>query len=128
MIFQIFLGDHVLEVVGDGNLVRVSTKTLMIMSNACVLKPQGVDERLNLQHGEAECQIHLPQSFMPDTIFDLMGVGGVTFGGISVIVRGMLNSTSKTITLTSLLGVATIICQTPFFWPQLWLCLVFNQQ
>jgi hypothetical protein len=55
MIFQKFLEDHVLGAVGNGNLVRVLTTTSMITTNAYVLKPQGVDERLNIQHGEAQC-------------------------------------------------------------------------
>jgi hypothetical protein len=38
----------------------------------------------------------------------------------------MPSSTSGTRTLTSLLGATTIICQTPLFLPQLWLCLIFN--
>lgn len=126
MIFPKFLEDRVLGAVNDGNLVRVSTTTLTITTNAYVLKPQGVDERLNLQHGEAQCQVHLPQSFMEDTIFNPMG--GPTFSGVSLTARGMPNSTSKTRTPTRLLGVVTRICQTPFFLPQLWLCLVFNQR
>jgi hypothetical protein len=113
MIFQRFLGDHVLEAVGDGNLIRVSITTSMIMTNACVLKPQGVDGRLNLQHGEAKCQVQLPQSFMVDTNFDRMGE--FTFGGISVTTKGTPNSTSKIRTPTSLLGVATIIVKHHFF-------------
>lgn len=52
--------DHVSKVANDGNLIRVSTTTLMTRENVCVLEPQGVDEKLDPQHGKARCQVCLP--------------------------------------------------------------------
>jgi hypothetical protein len=40
--------NHILRLANDGNLVRVSTIALVIRANAHVLKPPGVDERLDL--------------------------------------------------------------------------------
>jgi hypothetical protein len=53
------LGDRVLEVVNDGNLVMVSKKK-MTKASAHVLEPRGVDERLDLQCEEAQNHVHLP--------------------------------------------------------------------
>jgi hypothetical protein len=42
----------------------ILTITLVTRANACVLKPQGVDKILDPQHGEVQCQIWLPHSFV----------------------------------------------------------------
>jgi hypothetical protein len=52
--------DHVSKVTNDGNLIKFSTTTLMIMESVHVLEPRGVDERLDPQRGEAQCQVCLP--------------------------------------------------------------------
>jgi hypothetical protein len=43
------LKDHVSKVPNDGNLIKVSTTTLVSKENVHVLKPQGVDEKLDLR-------------------------------------------------------------------------------
>jgi hypothetical protein len=52
--------DHVSRVTNDGNLIKVSTTTLMTKENVCVLEPRGVDERLDPQCGKAQFQVCLP--------------------------------------------------------------------
>ncbi len=52
------------------------------MVNARVPKPRGVDEKLDPQHGEVQCQVQLPKSFvLIDTIPNPMGVS--TSSGMS---------------------------------------------
>jgi len=52
--------DRVSRVTNDGNVIKVSTTILMTRENVCVLEPRGVDERLDPQHGEAQCKVCLP--------------------------------------------------------------------
>lgn len=52
--------DHILGATSDKNLVRVSAIALIIRANVRVQEPQGVNEKLNLQRGEAQHQVRLP--------------------------------------------------------------------
>jgi hypothetical protein len=51
----IFLDDHVSRVAGDKTLVKVSTFAPITKANVRMHEPQGVDERLDPKHGEAQC-------------------------------------------------------------------------
>jgi hypothetical protein len=54
----------------------------MTKVNANVPKPRGANKRLNPQHGEAQCQVHLPQSYvLTNTIPNPMGAS--TSSGVS---------------------------------------------
>jgi hypothetical protein len=62
---EVMLG--VLEGLDNGNQLKVSkiikmifTTTLMGRINVQALEPQGVDEKLDLEHIEIQCQVHLP--------------------------------------------------------------------
>lgn len=52
--------NHILGLANDGNLVMVSTVAPVTKASSCVPKPQGVDEMLVLQRGEAKHQVCLP--------------------------------------------------------------------
>jgi hypothetical protein len=68
--------DHVSKVTNDGNLIKVSTTTLMTRENVHVLEPRGVDGRLDPQRGKAQFQV-LPtiilcfggHNFQPNNIY-----------------------------------------------------------
>jgi hypothetical protein len=50
-------------------LVKVLIATPITRASARMQEPRGVNERLDPRHGEAQHQVHLPQSFMlTDTI------------------------------------------------------------
>jgi hypothetical protein len=76
------LKDYESWVGDDGNYVMVPnpsesifTTTLMTNADAQVPKPRNVDESLDPQHGEVQCQVCFPQSFvLTNTIPNPMGV------------------------------------------------------
>jgi hypothetical protein len=105
--------DHVLEVIDDGNLIRVSIVALMTKENAYVLQPWATNERLDPQHGEVNAKFSYNNPLCGR--YNFQPYGGVsTSNGILVTTRRMFNSTFGTKTPTHLLGATTIVCQTPF--------------
>jgi hypothetical protein len=71
-----------------------------------VLKPQGVDERLDPWRGEVQCQVWLAQSFML-TYTIPNPIGASTSGGMS---KKMLSSIPRSKAPTSLMGVVKAVC------------------
>jgi hypothetical protein len=99
--------DHESWATNDGNHVMVPslnemifTTTSMTRASTKVPKPRGVDERLDPQHGEAQCQVQLPQSFvLTNTI--LKPIGASTSSGVS---RKAPSSIPRSKTPMSLMG------------------------
>jgi hypothetical protein len=77
-------------------------------------EPQGDDERWDSQHGEAQCQVHLPHSFMlTDIVYNSMDASNPSKGPIMTI--RLSNSISRIQTPSNVLGVARLVCQTSLF-------------
>jgi len=93
--------------IDDGNYVMVpnpnkmiSTIALVTGASTWVLEPQGVDERLNPQCGEAQHQMRVPRSFvLTNTIPNPIAVS-----------RKMPSSIPRSKAPTSLMGVAKVMC------------------